>query len=102
LRQLGVKQVLAARNEPAREAALARQRWLAELEQHFLDEYCAASGFVPAFRQRVAWYESIALLRKGLRSFARSPLSPLPTALVAAAETCLGELQAADTPALAS
>jgi hypothetical protein len=38
---------------------------------------------------RIGWYEAVALQRKALRSFARSPLSRQPAALVAEAHRCL-------------
>jgi hypothetical protein len=46
----------------------------------------------PEFRRRAAWYEAVALLRKALRSFGRSPFSPLPALLIAEAWDCLKDL----------
>lgn len=66
--------------------ATARKRgatWAsAPVEAHFLDIYLAASDAPADFRERVAWYEALALLRKAWRGFARSPWSPLPDLLV--------------------
>jgi len=88
LRQLGVRQALKSDGP----AAIARLRWLQELEQRFLDSYCAASERDSNFRLRAAWYEAAALMRKALRSFGRSPRSPMPAALVERAWRCLAEL----------
>jgi aminoglycoside phosphotransferase (APT) family kinase protein len=79
LRQLGIWQSLKAHGSAA---ADARTGWLRALEQRFLDEYCEASGYSTGFRLRAAWYEAVALMRKALRSFARSPRSPMPLAQV--------------------
>ncbi|HWM59596.1 MAG TPA: phosphotransferase [Pseudonocardia sp.] len=49
----------------------------------FLGAYEAAAGSGIADRAR--WYEAVALVRKALRAFARSPRSPLPAALLATA-----------------
>jgi len=82
LTQLAVWQELKARGsaESAR-----RSRWLAELGEAFVDEYEARGGPGTGLRQRVAWHETAALLRKALRAFARSPRSPMPAALAGAA-----------------
>ncbi|MEZ4712551.1 MAG: aminoglycoside phosphotransferase family protein [Caldilineaceae bacterium] len=79
LRQMGIKQILKQR-DPALVAAW--QQWLATLEKAFLDAYVASRGCPANFRQRAAWYQAQALLRKALRSFARSTRSPLPGLLV--------------------
>ena len=79
LRQMGVKQILKQR-DPA--LISAWQQWLAQLENAFLDEYMVSRGCAAPFRQRAAWYQAQALLRKALRSFARSTRSPLPELLV--------------------
>src|SRR4029453_6868929 len=88
----------------------ARATWLAALAAAFVDEYerCGGGGpalgpggrlvggeFVyeyercggagPELRRRVLWFERLALLRKALRAFARSPSSPLAPALAEAA-----------------
>jgi aminoglycoside phosphotransferase (APT) family kinase protein len=86
LRQLNVQQSLKARGSAGGQA---RGTWLAALEQHFLDTYCAASGAGPGLRHRATWYQAVALLRKALRSFARSPWSPSPAGLVAEAWRCV-------------
>jgi hypothetical protein len=59
--------------------------WMPELKQQFLDAYCAASGYAPSFQLRAGWYEAVGLLRKAIRSFERSPFSPVSSALVAEA-----------------
>jgi aminoglycoside phosphotransferase (APT) family kinase protein len=93
LRQIGVRQMLKASSDPRRSAAAsARMRWLQALEQRFLDEYSAMIARGPGVRHRAAWYQAVALLRKALRAFARSPRSPLPDALVAEAWHCLRAL----------
>lgn len=85
LRQMGVKQSLKQRAG----AADSYQRWLRTLEEEFLAEYVATRPCHPAFRQRATWYQAVALLRKALRSFSRSPRSPLPTLLIQEAWRCL-------------
>lgn len=91
LRQLGIHQSLKARG---RVAADARTRWLRALEDQFLDAYCVASAGGPGFRLRATWYEAVALMRKALRAFARSPRSPMPIAQVEEGWRCLAELPA--------
>jgi aminoglycoside phosphotransferase (APT) family kinase protein len=93
LRQLAVRQWLKERGSMA---ARERSLWLGTLEQSFLGEYCAASGRGADFRRRATWYEAAALLRKALRSFARSPRSPLPAGLVDEAWRCLATLPSVD------
>jgi hypothetical protein len=80
LQQMQVKQSLKNRGAPARCTA-----WMPDLKQQFLEAYCAVSGFPSGFIQRAGWYEGVGLLRKAIRSFERSPFSPLPAALIAAA-----------------
>ena len=58
-------------------------RWVPDLKRQFLEEYCSASGYPSGFWHRAEWYEAVALLRKAIRGFERSPFSPLPAALVA-------------------
>ncbi len=91
LRQLAIHQALGASDGAA---AAARGRWLRDLEDRFLDEYCAASGYSPGFRPRAIWYEAAALMRKALRGFARSPRSPMPLAQVEEGWRCLEALPA--------
>jgi hypothetical protein len=79
LRQMGIRQQLKTR---ASAPAAAWQRWLATLEDTFLDEYVASDPSAAAFRRRAIWYQAMALLRKALRSYARSPRSPLTALLV--------------------
>lgn len=69
-------------------------RWLPDLKRQFLEAYGAASGDAPVFWQRTAWYEAVALLRKAIRGFERSPFSPLPAALVAEARKGVAALPA--------
>lgn len=90
LRQLGIVQGLTQR-EPTMVAHL--QQGLATLEAEFLTAYLAARPCHPGFHLRAAWYQAVALLRKALRSFARSPRSPLPALLVQAAWRCLEQVQ---------
>ena len=90
LRQLGIVQGLTQR-EPTMVAHL--QQGLATLETEFLSAYLAARPCHPGFRARAAWYQAVALLRKALRSFARSPRSPLPALLVQAAWRCLEQVK---------
>jgi len=82
LTQLALWQELKAHGSAA---SAQRSRWLAELGGAFVDEYEARGGPGPGLRQRVAWHETAALLRKALRAFARSPRSPMPAALADAA-----------------
>jgi hypothetical protein len=56
--------------------------WLPGLKQQFLQAYCQAGGYAPSFELRAVWYEAVGLLRKAIRSFERSPFSPVPSALV--------------------
>ncbi len=68
--------------------ASLRQRGQQELERPFLVAY--AGGTVPAeLEDRVRWHQSVALLRKAMRAFARSPRSPVPAGLIAAGRACL-------------
>lgn len=83
LRQSGVKQLLKQRH------AAAWQRWMALLEEAFLEEYVASRVCHPHFKQRATWYMALALLRKGLRSCSRSTRSPLPSLLVGEARQLL-------------
>ncbi len=78
LRQLGIVQGITQR-EPRAVAEL--QQGLAALEAEFLTAYLTARPCHPGFHWRAAWYQAVALLRKALRSFARSPRSPLPRAI---------------------
>jgi hypothetical protein len=89
LRQLGIHQALKARGGAA---AAARAGWLRALEDRFLEEYCAASGYGETFRLRATWYEAVALMRKALRGFARAPRSPMPLAQVEEAWRVLATL----------
>ncbi len=75
-----------------RQAGIAQARVSTRLEEVFLAAYLAACRAPEGLRLRAAWYEAVALLRKGLRSFARSPRSPLPELLVQEAWRCLAAL----------
>lgn len=88
LRQHTLRRVLARRATPAEARAQAA------LADAFLDEYVeAAEGAATAeLRQRIAWYEVVALERKALRCFARAPRSPLTRALVEHGHACLDRL----------
>ncbi|MFP5347497.1 MAG: hypothetical protein ACLGIA_10765 [Actinomycetes bacterium] len=83
LRQLAVRRGLAERVPARRNVA---RGWADRLAQTFLDTYVEAAGLSASaagdLRHRTDWYEGVALERKALRAFARSPLSPLPAALV--------------------
>jgi hypothetical protein len=68
--------------------ASLRQRGHARLEAPFLDAYVQETGD-SGCRHRAAWYQSIALLRKALRAFARSPRSPVPQRLAVEGLACL-------------
>ena len=83
LRQLNIRQALKSQRNPGVPVTGSPPAsWLRALEQQFLDAYCATSGRRPEYRLRATWYEAVALLRKAVRAFARSPYSPLPSALV--------------------
>ncbi len=69
--------------------ATLRQRSHAALEGPFLDAYTRVTDH-DSGRQRAAWYQSVALLRKALRAFARSPRSPEPHRLAVEGLDCLG------------
>jgi hypothetical protein len=94
LRQLGIHQALKARGGAA---AAARAGWRRALEDRFLKEYCAASGYGESFRLRATWYEAVALMRKALRGFARAPRSPMPLVQVEEAWRVLATLPPART-----
>ena len=87
LRQVAVAQALGAQEEADAPVSTG-------LEEAFLAAYLAACRSPEGFPLRAAWYEAVALLRKGLRSFARSPRSPLPELLVQEAWRCLVALPA--------
>lgn len=79
--------------------ALKTQRtsvWLGELEEHFLQVYRTTGQFpdhsAEFFGRRAIWYQALALLRKALRAFARSPHSPVPAALAEQGRCCLAGL----------
>ena len=80
LQQMQVKQTMKNRGKPAR-----CTDWLPGLKRQFLEAYCSASGAPSGSWQRAEWYEAVALLRKAIRGFERSPFSPLPGALIAEA-----------------
>jgi aminoglycoside phosphotransferase (APT) family kinase protein len=70
--------------------------WLEEMERHFVQVYTMTGSLnhdkAEDFGRRATWYQALALLRKALRAFARSPRSPVPAALVAQGLRCLAEL----------
>jgi aminoglycoside phosphotransferase (APT) family kinase protein len=66
------------------------------LRVRFLTAYLAARRCPSVLRLRATWYQAVALLRKALRSFARSPRSPLPAHLVQEAWNCLATLPGSD------
>ena len=61
--------------------ASLRQRTRGALEAPFFETYASRVHAGSALRDAVAWYESVALLRKALRAFARAPRSPVPALL---------------------
>jgi hypothetical protein len=93
LRQAGVAHALRVR---ASNSAAVLQPWPAVLEEEFLTAYLAARRCPSVLRLRATWYQAVALLRKALRSFARSPRSPLPAHLVQEAWNCLATLPGSD------
>ena len=80
LQQMKVRQTMKNRGKRA-----PCTDWLPGLKRQFLEAYCTASGAPSGFWQRAEWYEAVALLRKAIRGFERSPFSPLPDALLAEA-----------------
>jgi hypothetical protein len=80
LQQMQVKQILKNRGMPVHCST-----WMPDLKEQFLDTYCMLSNAPSGFIQRAGWYEVVGLLRKAIRGFERSPSSPLPAALIAAA-----------------
>jgi aminoglycoside phosphotransferase (APT) family kinase protein len=62
--------------------------------EEFLRAYTRAVGAAPQgdLRQRIAWYEAVALERKALRCFARAPRSPLTRSLVDAGHARLDRM----------
>lgn len=78
---------LAVRSSPGSEAA---RQWATEVGAVFADAYLTASApqrrtETASFCERIDFYVAVALARKALRAFARSPRSPLPDLLVAEA-----------------
>jgi hypothetical protein len=89
LRQHSVRHRLSRhRHEPADAAEVA-----AIFLTSYLDHRVPGAADVA----RIRWHEAVALERKALRAFARAPRSPLPAALVAAANTCLDTLMVEET-----
>jgi len=91
LRQVALRQRLKLRDP----VAAAQGHLLAALEGEFHRAYLDARTCHPGFAQRAVWYLAVALLRKALRAYARSPRSPLPAGLVQEAWRCLATLPAA-------
>jgi aminoglycoside phosphotransferase (APT) family kinase protein len=69
--------------------ASLRQHGRRSLEAPFLAAYSEAAAEHAMLPERVAWYESAALLRKALRAFARSPRSPVPAFLAREGLQCV-------------
>lgn len=80
LRQLAVQRTLAG-------ASPASAAGLAALAEEFISSYSKSMG--NNVSTQIRWHEVVALQRKALRSFARSPKSPLPAALVEEGHRCL-------------
>ena len=87
LRQAEIQQRLKNHRE-----APGSVHWLPDLMQRFLDEYCEAGGLPADFKMRATWYMGIALLRKAIRAFERSPFASLPNALIIEARQVLKTL----------
>ena len=85
LRQLGRK----PSEKAGRSTGADRNGWMRDLERSFLDAYCRSADVDADFRQRAAWYQAFALLRKAQRAFARSFRSCVPGRLVDEALRCL-------------
>ena len=85
LRQLGRRPSPKA----GRSTGAEREGWMRALERSFLDAYCRSADVDADFRQRAAWYQAFALLRKAQRAFARSFRSCVPGRLVDEALRCL-------------
>lgn len=73
LRQLAVQRAVTG-------ASAASTAGLDALTENFMTTYC--ESMEDNLYTRIRWHAAVALQRKALRSFARSPKSPLPTALV--------------------
>ena len=80
LRQLAVQRAMAG-------ASAASAAGLDALAEKFITTYCEAME--DNLYTRIRWHAAVALQRKALRSFARSPKSPLPIALVEESHRCL-------------
>ncbi len=80
LRQLGVQRTLTSGSVASTEA-------LDSLAERFVTTYC--ESMEDNLTTRIRWHAAVALQRKALRSFARSPKSPLPIALVEESHRCL-------------
>ena len=80
LRQLAVQLIMAG-------ASPALTAGVDALADEFLSTYSEAME--DDLSTRIRWHEAVALQRKAIRSFARSPKSPLPTALVEESHRCL-------------
>jgi hypothetical protein len=80
LRQLAVHSHLTS-------ASSAGAAGLEALADEFIASYCQSMG--NNMSTQIRWHEIVALQRKALRSFARSPKSPLPAALVEEGHRCL-------------
>jgi len=85
LRQLAVQRTAAG-------AAPTRTAHLHALAETFVSTY---TGRRELGVHTIRWYEVVALQRKAIRAFARSPRSPLPTALALEGHRCLDRLESA-------
>jgi aminoglycoside phosphotransferase (APT) family kinase protein len=83
LRQLAVQRTLAG-------ASAGETTGFEALAEKFITTYC--ESMEDNLSTRIRWHEVVALQRKALRSFARSPRSPLSTALVEESHRCLDRL----------
>ncbi|HEU4910343.1 MAG TPA: phosphotransferase, partial [Actinomycetes bacterium] len=89
LTQLAVWRSVTARHSST--TAEDSRGWLADLREQFIGEYVAQAAPTPELDQRLVYQEAAALLRKAQRAFARSPRSPMPSGLTAAARDRLSE-----------
>ena len=80
LRQLAVQSTLTS-------ASPACAAGLEAMADEFITSYSKSMG--NNMSTQIRWHEVVALQRKALRSFARSPKSPLPAALVEEGHRCL-------------
>jgi aminoglycoside phosphotransferase (APT) family kinase protein len=89
LRQLQLRQHAGRRSPPGRLVPVEAHAWRHDFLAGYRGEL--AGGNSDGVTARIAWYESVALVRKALRAFARAPHSLLPAAMAAEAYRCLSD-----------